>query len=49
MRIVYRGNLAYIFNYAGHAQTFPANSIGSYLLGQATMAPYDVAIIKLNN
>ena len=49
MRIVHRGNLAYIFNYAGHAQTFPAKNIGSYLLGQATMAPYDVAIIKLNH
>jgi len=49
MRIVYRGNLAYIFNYAGYAQTFPTINIGSYLLGQATMAPYDVAIIELNH
>ena len=49
MRIVYRGNLAYLFNYAGHAQTFPAKNIGTYLLGQAHMAPYDVAIIKLNH
>jgi beta-galactosidase len=49
MRIVYRGNLAYVFNYAGKAQTFPAKNIGSYLLGQSSMAPYDVAIIKLNH
>ncbi|MFT5813003.1 MAG: beta-galactosidase [Psychroserpens sp.] len=49
MRIVHRGDLAYIFNYAGTAQTFPAKNIGSYLLGQADMAPYDVAIIKLNH
>ncbi|MBA6291112.1 beta-galactosidase [Colwellia sp. MB3u-70] len=49
MRIVYRGDLAYIFNYAGIAQTFPAKNMGTYLLGQASMSPYDVAIIKLNN
>jgi beta-galactosidase len=49
MRIVHRGDIAYIFNYAGYAQTFPAEKIGSYLLGQATMSPYDVAIIKLNH
>ncbi len=49
MRIVYRGDLAYIFNYAGVPQTFPSENIGRYLLGQAVMDPYDVAIIKLNN
>jgi beta-galactosidase len=49
MRIVHRGELAYIFNYAGVPQSFPAKNIGKYLLGQADMAPYDVAIIKVNN
>ena len=49
MRIVNRGNLAYVFNYAGYTQTLPTNNMGSYLLGQKKMAPYDVAIIKLNN
>jgi beta-galactosidase len=49
MRIVYRGELAYIFNYAGVPQTFPSENIGKYLLGQTVMDPYDVAIIKLNN
>ena len=49
MRIVYRGDLAYIFNYAGTPQSFPSKNMGEYLLGQVDMAPYDVAIIKLNN
>jgi beta-galactosidase len=49
MRIVYRGNIAYIFNYAGHTQQFPTADIGTYLLGQSFMAPYDIAIIKLKN
>ncbi|MEM5553359.1 beta-galactosidase [Pseudocolwellia sp. AS88] len=49
MRMVHRGDMTYVFNYAGHAQTFPIENVGSFLLGQANMAPYDVAIIKLNS
>jgi beta-galactosidase len=48
MRMVHRGNVAYVFNYAGHAQTFPTPDIGEFAVGQATLNAYDVAIIKLN-
>lgn len=48
MRIVQRGDIAYVFNYAGHKQTFPAENFGTYLLGQASLAPFDLAIIKRN-
>lgn len=45
LRMVQRGNLTFVFNYAGYEQTFPAD-LGTYIMGSSTLAPYDVAIIK---
>lgn len=47
MRLVKRGDLGFIFNYAGTKQVFPAPHMGDFILGQRTLNPYDVAIIKL--
>lgn len=49
MRLVYRGDSAYVFNYAGYEQKFPEPKLGTFVMGEETLAPYDVAIIKLNN
>lgn len=47
MRLVQRGNYAYLFNYAGYSQTVPSEIQGQYVLGGANLAAYDVAIVKL--
>lgn len=49
MRMVHRGNSAYIFNYAGYEQTFPNPELGTFVMGSEKLAPYDVAILKLNS
>ncbi|WOT05025.1 beta-galactosidase [Shewanella youngdeokensis] len=47
VRLVQRGQYAFVFNYAGKANSIPATLSGEFVLGSATLAPYDVAIIKL--
>ena len=47
MRLVQRGNYAYLFNYPGYSQTVPSAIQGQYVLGGANLAAYDVAIVKL--
>lgn len=48
MRIVQRGDVAYVFNYAGYPQNFPEPNLGKFVLGQEKLMAYDVAIIQLN-
>jgi len=48
MRITKRNNIAFVFNYAGYEQQFPVSEIGKFLIGNETLGPYDVAILKLN-
>jgi beta-galactosidase len=47
VRVVQRGQYAYLFNYAGYSQTVPSELQGQYVLGTANLAVYDVAIVKL--
>ena len=47
MRIVRRGQHVFIFNYASYSQVLPIVSAGDFVLGNAQLQPFDVAIIKL--
>lgn len=48
MRIVHRGDIAYVFNYASYPQEFPDQNMGTFILGQAQLNAFDVAVIKIN-
>jgi beta-galactosidase len=47
MRVVRRGNVLYVFNYAGIEQVFPAAELDKFVVGSAKLQPYDVAVINL--
>lgn len=48
MRLTRRGDLTFVFNYAGHTQAFNAPQNAEFLLGSEDLAPFDVAIYRLN-
>ncbi|WP_083698131.1 beta-galactosidase [Shewanella sp. UCD-KL21] len=46
VRIVHRGQYAFVFNYGAKAKQLPKVIQGEFVLGSADLAPYDVAVIK---
>jgi len=46
MRITKRGNLSFVFNYAGFPQSFDAPANSQFLIGSTELAPHDVAVFK---
>ena len=49
MRVVQRGDLLFVFNYAHQSHTFPAPAKGKFILGNSTLAAHDVAIFQVDD